>query len=96
MLEEIDADTFASKNRELRDQTAELQLEIEACDRDRNEIIEIAVKAFELAQNLRDKWLTADYAAKRRIIEILCLNWTLEGATLVLAIASRVSQRGDR
>ena len=83
MLEEINADTFASKNRELRDRTAELQLEIEACDRGRNEIIDIAVKAFELSQSLREKWFDADYAAKRRILEILCLNWTLEGASLV-------------
>ncbi|MCO6454889.1 MAG: recombinase family protein [Pirellulaceae bacterium] len=83
MLEEIDADTFASTNRDLRDRTAELQLEIEASDRGRNEIIDIAVKAFELSQSLREKWLTADYAAKRRILEILCLNWTLEGASLV-------------
>lgn len=83
MLEEIDADTFASKNRELRDRTAELQLEIEACDRGRNEIIDIAVRAFELSQHLRDKWFTTDYAAKRRILEILCLNWTLDGASLV-------------
>ena len=83
MLEEIDADTFASKNRELREQTAELQLKIEACDRGRNEIIDIAVKAFELSQQLRSKWVTADYAAKRRILEIICLNCNLEGASLV-------------
>ena len=83
MLEEIDADTFASKNRELRDRTADLQLEIEACDRGRNEIIDIAVKAFELSQSLREKWPTADYAAKRRILEIICLNCSLDGASLV-------------
>ena len=86
MLEEIDADTFASKNREFRDRTAELQMEIEACDYDRNEIIEIAVKAFELSQSLRDKWFTADYAAKRRILEIIGLNWTLDDASLCVAM----------
>lgn len=83
LLEEIDADTFARKARELRDEEAELRLEIDRCSRGRNEIIDIAVKAFELSQSLREKWFDADYAAKRRILEILCLNWTLDGASLV-------------
>lgn len=86
MLEEIDADTFASKNRDLRDRTAELQLEIESSDRGRNETIDIAVKAFELSQSLREKWVTADYAAKRRILEIICLNCSLVDATLCVAM----------
>jgi hypothetical protein len=42
-----------------------------------------AVKAFELSQDLRAKWFAADYAAKRRILEILCLNWKLVGVSLV-------------
>ena len=83
LLEEIDADTFAAKNTELRDRTAELHLEIERCDRGRNETIDIAVKAFELSQNLRAKWFAADYVAKRRILEIVCLNWMLVGVSLV-------------
>ena len=80
MLEEIDADTFASTNRDLRDREAELKLEIDASDRGRHEIIDIAVKAFELSQSLRERWVTADYAAKRRILEILCLNCSLDDA----------------
>ena len=83
MLEEIDADTFASTNRDLRDRAAELQLEVEVCDRGRNEIIDIAVKALELSQRLREKWFAAAYAAKRRILEIICLNWTLDDVSLV-------------
>ena len=43
----------------------------------------LIVKAFELSQSLREKWLTADYAAKRRILEILCLNCSLDGVSLV-------------
>lgn len=83
LLEEIDAETFAAKGRELRDEEATLRLKIEACSRGRNETIDIAVKAFELSQNLREKWFAADYAAKRRILEILCLNWKLVGVSLV-------------
>jgi site-specific DNA recombinase len=38
---------------------------------------DIAIKSFELAQRLTSKWVTADYAAKRRILEILCVKWHL-------------------
>ena len=44
---------------------------------------EIAVKAFELSQNLRGKWLTADYSVKRRYLEIVFLNFVLDDVTLV-------------
>lgn len=81
--EEITADTFAVKQTELRDQTANLKLQIDALDRHHDENADIAVKAFELSQNLRAKWLTADYVAKRRILEILCLNFRLIDVNLV-------------
>lgn len=83
LLEEIAPDTYAEKSTELRDRETELRLKIEGGDRQRYEIADIAVKAFELSQNLRAKWFEADYAAKRRILEIICLNWTLDGVTLV-------------
>ena len=35
------------------------------------------------SRNLRNQWLTADYAAKRRILEIVFLNCSLDGVTLV-------------
>lgn len=83
MLEEINADTFAAKSRDLREREAELKLEIDVADRGRHETIDIAVKAFELSQTLRAKWVTADYAAtKRRILEIVCLNCTLDDVNL--------------
>lgn len=83
LLEEIDADTFATKNMELRDRESELKLQIDSADRNRHEIIDIAIKAFELSQDVRAKWFAADWAAKRRILEILCLNWKLDGVSLV-------------
>jgi site-specific DNA recombinase len=48
-----------------------------------DENADIAVKAFELSQSLTAKWLSGDYAAKRRILEIICLNFQLVDATLV-------------
>lgn len=83
LLDEIDADTFAAKAQELRDEEAALRLQIEGCSRNRNEIIETAIKAFELSKNVRAKWFAADWAAKRRILEIVCLNWKLDGVSLV-------------
>lgn len=83
LLGEIDSDTFAAKSTELRDREANLNLRIEACGRGRHENADLAVKAFELSQNLREKWVTADYAAKRRYLEIVVLNFSLDGATLV-------------
>lgn len=83
LLEEIDGDTYTKKNTELRDREAELALQVDVCARGRHENADLAIKAFELSQSLRDKWLTADYAAKRVILQILCLNFSLDGATLV-------------
>jgi hypothetical protein len=83
LLEEIDADTYACKAQELRDEETELRLNFERCRRGRNELIDIAVKAFEFSQNLRTKWFAADNVANRRSHEILCLNWKLVGVSLV-------------
>ena len=80
---EIDADIFSRKQVELRDKEAMLKLRLEALDRSHHEQADLAAKVFELSQTLTDKWLTADYAAKRRILEIVCLNFCLDDATLV-------------
>lgn len=83
LLDEIDDKTMAAKATELRDQEANFKLQLDACDLGRHENGEIAVKAFELSQNLRGKWLTADYSVKRRYLEIVFLNFVLDDVTLV-------------
>jgi len=83
LLEEIETDTYQTKSTELRDRATELRLLLEAADRGRDEKSDLAVRAFELSQNLRRKWLTADFAAKRNILQIVCLNFSLEDVTLV-------------
>src|ERR1700693_4273940 len=62
---------------------ASTKLQLDARDRSHDENAELASKVFELSQTLRQQWLTADSDAKRRILEIVCLNCTLDGATLV-------------
>ncbi len=86
LLEEIEAATFAAKSTELRDREANLELQIEAANRGRKENADIAIKAFELSQRLAEKWFTADYSAKRQILEIICLNFRLDDVTLVPTI----------
>jgi site-specific DNA recombinase len=49
---------------------------------DEYETAELAAKVFELSQTLQNTWISADYATKRRILDIVCLNCTLNGATL--------------
>jgi hypothetical protein len=41
-----------------------------------------ATKAFELSQRLSEKWLTADSFAKRGLLEMICLNFRLDGVSL--------------
>ncbi len=77
---------LAAKNTEFRDRIAQVKLQLETCDRRRAEHGEIALKAFELSQTLREKWLTADYQAKRRLLEIVCLNFRLDVVSLVPTI----------
>ena len=60
-----------------------MKLQIEVCDRGKDENADIAVKAFELSQCLKEKWVAGDTGAKRRILEIVCLNFSLEGVTIV-------------
>ncbi len=83
LADDIDQETFARKSTEIRDRLASIKLQLDALDRSHDETAELASKVFELSQTLRSQWLTADYNAKRRILEIVCLNCRLDGATLV-------------
>jgi site-specific DNA recombinase len=83
LAEQVDEDTFASKHTELRDRLAAIKLQLDVLDRSHDETAELAAKVFELSQTLQNKWVSADYATKRRILEIVCLNCTLDGVSLV-------------
>jgi DNA invertase Pin-like site-specific DNA recombinase len=86
LLDEINGDTFARKSTELRDRIADLSLKVEATDRNRSEQAELAIKVFELSQALEQKWVVADYAAKRQILEMVFLNLKLDGVSLCYEI----------
>ncbi len=84
IADHIDQDAFAAKGTQLRDRIVGIKLQLDVLDRSHDETADLAVKVFELSQTLRQQWLAADHAAKRRILDIVCLNCTLEGATLVV------------
>ena len=75
--------THARKSTKRRDRIAALTLQLKSAHRQRGERVDMAQKVFELSQSLTERWLAADYAAKRQILEMVCLNFTLDGATLV-------------
>lgn len=83
LMSEIEAETFAEKSRELKEKIDRLTLEIEAGNRKSAEHAELVVKTFELSQALQEKYINADPAAKRHLLEIVCLNFSLQGATLI-------------
>ena len=83
LLGEIEADEYAHKKRELRARQSKIVLQIEAQTRQRSENTDIAVQAFELSQDVTHRWVKSDDGTKRRLLEILCLNLTLDGASLV-------------
>ncbi len=80
---EIDADEFAERKTKMRDEEARLRLQLDVAERNREEVADLAVRTFELAQSLRDKWVKSDSDTRRRILEILWSNCKLVGATLV-------------
>jgi site-specific DNA recombinase len=68
---EITPEEYAAKRAELHDRQSALRVQLEVSDRDDREVAELAIKAFELSQSLKQRWLTADYNAKRTILSIM-------------------------
>jgi len=87
--EEIDEETFAGKRLDIADHISDLKLNLEALDRGRDEMTDLALKVFELLQTLRDKWVTSEPDVRRRILELVCLNCKLVDGKLVCASGRR-------
>ena len=86
IMEEITTDTYAAKDTELRDRLANLELQVQAQGRGRDEHADLAIKVFELSQSLKDKWFTAESQEKRQLLEIVCLNLTLKEENVVFSM----------
>lgn len=83
LAEEIDGNLFGRKRDDLLKEKDEITLKIEAASRQCAENAELAINTFELSQRLEKKWLNADIAEKRQLLKIVCLNFSLDGVTLV-------------
>lgn len=83
LQDEVDQSTFATKSAELRDRTRTLEDSMKDLAGGTGDSKQIAEKAFELSQSLTDKWLNASVQQKRQLLEIVCLNFSLDGVTLV-------------
>lgn len=68
---EVTQEEYAAKRNELQDRQAAIRLQLECTDRDDDQVAELAIKAFDLSQSLTERWLTADYNAKRTILSIM-------------------------
>lgn len=84
--EHIDQDSFAAKHTELRDRISSIKLQLDVLDRSHDETADLAVKVFKLSQTPHSQWFTADYAAKHRILEIVCLNCRLDAEKPVFSL----------
>ena len=66
--------------------------QIDGCNRNGAEQTDLAAKAFELSQTLQEKWVKANVWAKRSLLEIVCLNFLLDGAALVPEIRKPIDE----
>lgn len=83
---EITPDEYAEKRAELQDRQVALRLQLETSDRDDREVAELAVKAFELSQSLTERWVRADYDAKRTILSIMLESVRLNSENLEFSL----------
>lgn len=67
----IGADEYALKRQELYERQSAIALQLQTSDQDGRKIADLAIEAFERSQSLTEKWLTANYNAKRTILGVL-------------------------
>ena len=84
LLEEINADTFAAKqHRTAGPGGASSSSRSTPSTAPTTKTPTSPSKRLNFRKTLRAKWVTADFAAKRRILEIVCLNLRLDDVTLI-------------
>ncbi len=59
---------------------------LEGEERNQSEISDMAMKLLELSQTLKNKWVIADVAEKRAILEIVYSDFSFKDATLAMTM----------
>ncbi len=80
---ELSEAAYRSKQGQLLNSEADLEGLLHNEAQAQTEGGDTAIKVLELSQALKERWLTADQGTKRLLLDLLCLNFTLEGKTLV-------------
>lgn len=83
MAGEIDADEFLERKTRMRDEEARLQLQLDKTNKNREEVVDLALRTLELSQSLKNKWVQADFDVRAKLLRATCSNFTLVGVTLV-------------
>ena len=79
----INDERFQIKRDELRQREELLQRQIQSCAFVREQSMTCAAEAGDVFKRIPEKWPTADFQTKRRILEIIFGKFTLNGKTLV-------------
>ena len=83
LQQEVSQETYRRKESQLLEREHELEQLLHHEAQSQAEGGDAAIQVLELSQALKQKWVTADDAIKRNLLDLLCLNFTLEGKTLV-------------
>jgi site-specific DNA recombinase len=86
LAEEVGPEKFREKNAEIEQRIARLELTVATAQKDEAEAKDLALRVFELSQTLTEKWLSADSLVKRRLLDLVSLNYRLDGETLVFTL----------
>ncbi len=81
-LDNLDAEMCKRKDQELGSRATYLKVRLEGEERNQSEIGDMAMKLLELSQTLKNKWVIADVAENRAILEIVYSDFTFKDATL--------------
>jgi flagellar biosynthesis/type III secretory pathway ATPase len=103
----VEEATYLSKSQELKSEAKDVEEAIGSLNAEDSPVdVDLGLKLFDLSQNLVELWLGSNIAARREILDLLCLNRTLSDVSLDLvkrkpfdAIAKRPvleKSRGDR
>src|SRR5690606_30801257 len=80
----VDEDAYKAKSNELKAESANLDDALAALGDVDARRGKLAVTLFDWTQNVAQAWRGSNNAARREILESVCLNRTLNDATLVL------------
>jgi hypothetical protein len=84
----IDEATFSAKLTEMKQERADVERQLTATTQGDLNHAEMALKAFDLSQNLVEIWRGSNSAVRRELLDCVSLNRTLSDVSLVVYVSS--------